>query len=176
MNRTRTPKCRQSVKAIVWSLCLVATSQGLQAAAAAQPPATSVAGAVKEKSKAGSEDPSSAGSVFFDDFNNSTKFGSDIFFPSTKRFARKVESKNPAGPVRSETPALSQVVLKGISGSGDRRLAVINNRTVARGETLEIKHNGQSYRVKCDQIKARSVILSIEGLNEKKEIQLREGL
>ena len=85
-------------------------------------------------------------------------------------------STNSASPVKSETPALSQFVLKGISGNGTRRLAVINNRTVGQGEILEIKHNGQSYRVKCEQIKVRSVILSIDGFPEKKELQLRDGL
>ncbi|MBL9169275.1 MAG: hypothetical protein JNN07_16160 [Verrucomicrobiales bacterium] len=169
--------CRQCFSALLWSVCLISLRPSLEAAAA-QPPATQATKGDKdkEKPKSAPEDLKFVSSVFFDNHNDTTKFGTDVFFPTTKRFVKKVESSNPAEPARLETPALSQFVLKGISGTGNRRLAVINNRTVGQGEILEIKHNGQSYKVKCEQIKARSVILSIEGFPEKKELQLRDGL
>jgi hypothetical protein len=157
---------RQRFKAVVWSLCLVATQLSAQAAASVE----------KEKPKPSPEDLTYAPSTFFDNFNEPTKFGKDIFFPKTRRFEKKIEVANSTVAVKNETAALSQFVLKGISGTGARRLAVINNRTVGQGETMEVKHNGQPYRVKCEQIKARSVILSIEGFPEKKELQLRDGL
>lgn len=177
---------RQCFNAIVWSFCLLGGYSPVQAATAAatqapSPAAPGAADKAKDKDKTSSsksapEELKFIGSVFYDNFNDSTKFGTDVFFPGTKRFVKKVDTGNSAAPAKPEAPALSQFVLKGISGNGSRRLAVINNRTVGQGEILELKHNGQSYRVKCEQIKPRSVILSIEGFPDKKEIQLRDGL
>ena len=149
---------RQWTSPLVWILCLLATLLRVEAAAATPAPGTNAAAASKTALKVGPEELKFTGSVFFDNINDTAKFGTDIFFPTTKRFLKKLESTNSASPVKSETPALSQFVLKGISGNGTRRLAVINNRTVGQGEILEIKHNGQSYRVKCEQINSALTI------------------
>ena len=168
---------RQSLTAVAMSLWLI-LPQPVMAASAAQgtnqPPAGTDKG--KEPAKRLPEDLVFSPSTFFDNFNDTTKFGSDIFFPGTKRFVRKVETPTPGVPVKNESPVFAQLVLKGISGTGARRLAVVNTRTLAQGEVWEMKLNGQVHRVKCEQIKPRSVILSVEGFPEKKELQLRDGL
>ncbi len=112
----------------------------------------------------------------FVDSPSDPKIGKDIFFPKTTRLVAKPvdDSKNPT--ISNEAQVLKQIILKGISGNGHRRLAVLNNRTLATGETWEYKVNGQSHRIKLEEIKARSVLISIEGSTEKKELQLRDGL
>jgi hypothetical protein len=115
-------------------------------------------------------------SLFIDVVTDS-KIGKDIFFPNTKRLIPAVvKPTDNAQPVKQEPTALAQLVLKGISGPPNRRLALINTRTMSQGETWEIKLNGKMVRVKCEEIRNRSVIVSQEGFNEKKEIYLREGL
>ena len=62
------------------------------------------------------------------------------------------------------------IVLKGISGIPDRRFAVINNQTLGKGETGRIKAGQKSVTVKCLEIKERSVVVQIEGIEQPKEI------
>ena len=115
-------------------------------------------------------------STFDDDFNN-PKFGRDVFYPNTKRFVKKAAVEATTNPVeRSASVILQGLMLKGISGNGPRRLALVNTRTLGAGEVWDYKLNGQVHRIRCEEIKARSVVLSIEGINDRKELQLRDGL
>ena len=115
-------------------------------------------------------------SVFVDK-SDDPNFGKDIFFPKTKRFQKKVEVPGGQTPAQQgETLLIQSLVLKGVSGNGTRRLAMVNNRTMAEGELWDYKHLGQVYRIRCEEIKPRSVLISIEGVAEKKELQLRGGL
>lgn len=100
-------------------------------------------------------------SVFTDD----PKFGQDPFFPHSIRRGTVV-------PVNTNAPlgAMPDLVLKGISGGKDRRLALLNNRTVEVGEELEMNHK----KVRCVEIRERSVVISIDG--QSKEIFLRQNL
>ncbi len=111
----------------------------------------------------------------FTDAAGDPKFGKDVFFPLSKRFIRKVETPD-SNPAVRENQILAQLTLKGISGKANKRLAVVNTRTVAQGESWELKVNGQTHHIRCEEIKARSVVLSIEGFPDKKELQLRGGL
>lgn len=111
------------------------------------------------------------------DAGDQLRIGKDVFFPHSVRLQAKLEAKAAAaGSGPDVGPLLSKLVLKGISGNSNRRLAVVNNRTLAQGETFELKNNGQNHRIKCEEIKTRSVVLSVEGFTEKKELQLRDGL
>ena len=112
------------------------------------------------------EDPAAYKSVFVD----SPGFGRDPFFPNSKRRQHVATVK--ALPI-GEIP--SAIVLKGLSGTAQKRLAVINNYTLAAGEETEIRAGGQLYRVRCDEIRERSVMISING-TEPKELKLRSGL
>jgi hypothetical protein len=111
----------------------------------------------------------------FSDSLDDPKLGKDIFFPQTKRLSKRVDTAANT-QAHIENQILSQLTLKGISGGANRRLAVVNNRTLAQGEVFELRLNGHVHRIRCDEIKARSVVLSIEGVSDKKEIQLRGGL
>jgi hypothetical protein len=65
------------------------------------------------------------------------------------------------------------VVLKGISTFQGKKLAIINNYPVAEGEEFSLKTGGPLLRIKCVEIKEKSVVVSVGGAT--KEIQLRTG-
>jgi hypothetical protein len=92
-------------------------------------------------------------SVFVDD----VAVGKDPFFPRSTR--RGPQVKEVVTSIES-TPDLQ---LKGVSGTATRRLAIINNKTFEVGEEGEIKLKGQSVRVKCVEIKDKSVLVKING-------------
>ena len=112
-------------------------------------------------------------SVFIDD----AKFGRDPFFPKSQR--RKPQIVQVVGP-QTDTSILSQILsnisLKGISGLPSKRLAMVNNRTMAAGEQVEFKINGAVYKLRCVEVKEKSVVIGVDGSDETKEIHLRSGM
>lgn len=72
-----------------------------------------------------------------------------------------------APPVR-----YTNLVLKGISGTGDRKFALLNNQTLGVGETAKVKWHDGSVRVQCTEIRERSVVVKIEGETEPREVRL----
>ncbi len=102
-------------------------------------------------------------------FTDSAGFGRDPFFPNSSR------RKNTATPQKfSGGDVPNTIVLKGLSGTAQKRLAMINNYTMAAGEEAEIRAGGQIFRVQCVEIRERSVMLSVNGM-EPKELKLRTG-
>jgi hypothetical protein len=96
----------------------------------------------------------------------------DPFFPKTKRFV-------PATPepiVIPEQPIdktqIGELKLKGISGTSGNRLALINNQTLAVGETGRVRTAQGVLNVQVIEIKDRSAVVKIEGEKEAKEIFL----
>jgi len=117
---------------------------------------------------------SSTNSVFVDDVN----FGKDPFFPKSIRRVPVIVTPLVKAIPESELfgQMLGSVVLKGISGRPGKRLALLNNRTEGQGEEAEIKFNTRSYKVRCLEIRDKSVILGVDGSKETKEIHLRSGI
>ncbi|HTD65971.1 MAG TPA: hypothetical protein VK846_05505, partial [Candidatus Limnocylindria bacterium] len=68
------------------------------------------------------------------------------------------------------------LVLKGLSGTRGQMLALINSSTVGVGELAEIRCGGRFLKIRCREIRDRSVIIELEGLGEIKELKLREGI
>ena len=107
-------------------------------------------------------------------FINDPSFGRDPFFPNS--------SRRPLAPTNTvvdivvpPSPTVpDDIFLKGVNILKDRRLAIINNYTVAQGEEFELKLKGKIYRVRCVEVKDRSAIIRIDGIN--KELPLRPGL
>ncbi len=62
--------------------------------------------------------------------------------------------------------------LKGMSGSAENSLALINNRTMAAGETAEVTTPAGKSKVHCLEIKKSSVIIRVEGQFEPIEVFL----
>ncbi len=65
-----------------------------------------------------------------------------------------------------------ELKLTGLSGSGARRLAIVNNQTFAPGEAARVKLQGGEVKVVCKEIRAKSVIVMVEGASEAKELFL----
>ena len=94
-------------------------------------------------------------SVFVDD----PRLGKDPFFPeSQRRSARRVTT--PTQPVVPVT----ELTVKGISGRPGHRLAIINNRTFAIGETAEMKVDKHIVKVQCLEITDTVVKVTIDGV------------
>lgn len=97
--------------------------------------------------------------------------GKDPFFPkSTRRVP---------GPVTAPLDMHQDVIdgtftLQGLSIVGGRKLALINKRTLAEGEEMDVKTKNGIARLKCVEIRERSVVISIRGVIQ--EISLRAGL
>lgn len=111
-------------------------------------------------------------------FNDDPAYGKDPFFPNSTR-PRDGTQPDPI-PIPIPIPASGKVPwelfeLKGISISSAKRLALINNYTLAEGESRDYKFpSNLSYKLTCITIKERSVIVSVFG--QKNELSLRAGL
>ena len=73
----------------------------------------------------------------------------------------------PTGPA----PKYTQLTLKSISGTGEKRLALINNATLATGETGKVLLGDTEIKIRCDEIRQSSVIVTVEGKG-KRELRL----
>lgn len=104
-------------------------------------------------------------------FDLTNRIVKDPFFPNTLR------APIPQ-PVAHTTVAISASCfeLKGLSGAPDQRLALINNRTLAAGESADINtpHCGK-LTVHCIQIKEFSAIIRIGNQETPIEIFLPKG-
>lgn len=107
-------------------------------------------------------------------FDDGPQAGKDPFFPnSTRRLeALTTTSTNAVAP----SSYLSQLALKGISGAKGQLLAIINNATLATGELAEVKVGGRILKIRCREIRDRSVLIELEGGGEVKELKLRDGI
>ena len=120
-----------------------------------------------EKTAALAEEPAMRKSVFEDDLKN----GKDPFFPRSVRRADRPPTIN----TEVVAPAV-QLALKGISGPANRRFALINNQPLAAGETAYVRIASGQVKVHCLEIRDDSVIISVEGDPEQKELRLRESV
>jgi len=111
-------------------------------------------------------------------FTDDPKFGRDPFFPkSTRRKPVEVVTRISTTPDASAfTQVAGSVVLKGISGVRGKRLALLNNRTMEAGEEADFKVNNQLVKIKCVEVREKSVVIGLEGTTETKEIHLRSGM
>jgi thioredoxin-related protein len=65
------------------------------------------------------------------------------------------------------------IVLKTISGTKERRFAMLNNTTFAPGDTAKVKLQNGDVKVRCLEIRDKSVIVAVDGQTEPREIKLR---
>jgi thioredoxin-related protein len=96
----------------------------------------------------------------------------------------QARSKPAAGPVRElplyggAPPAppqrYTELVLKSISGAKNRRFALLNNQTLAAGESARVKLGDTEVKVRCVEIRERSVVVAVEGQESWREVFLRD--
>jgi hypothetical protein len=103
-------------------------------------------------------------SVFVDRPN----FGRDPFFPNSPRRARIIETNSPVEP----TANFNNIALKGISGTPEKRLAILNNKTFEVGEEAELRISGHLTKVKCVEVREKSVVISINGVTKELFLKL----
>ena len=98
------------------------------------------------------------------------KDGRDPFHPLS---TRHIEAFKPAvDEVVAKGPA--KLELKGISGSSDRPLALINNRTLAVGEEQDVSTPEGRVKVMCLAIEGTTVRIRAQG--QTRELVLRKGI
>jgi hypothetical protein len=117
------------------------------AAPGARTPAPAAAAAPQE--------PPQSKSVFVDRPN----FGRDPFFPNSSRRGRIVQDA-----VVEPMANFNNIVLKGISGTVEKRLAIVNNKTFEVGEEADLRIGGRLTKVKCVEVREKSVVISINGV------------
>jgi thioredoxin-related protein len=110
-----------------------------------------------------------------------SRFASHKSGGSTPPVARETKSSDfPPGPPPPlfngaptfPPPKFDQLILKSISGSKNNRLAMINNQTFGPGESATLQLAGAPVKVKCLEIRENSVVVSING-GEQKEVRLK---
>lgn len=74
-----------------------------------------------------------------------------------------------APPVR-----YTNLVLKNISGPKSHRFVLVNNQTLAVGDSARVKLGDGEVRVHCMEIRDRSVIVSVDGQPGSRELVLRD--
>jgi len=98
--------------------------------------------------------------------------GVDPFFPGSTR--RKVQQDSEDGRKTARPVGVGALQLKGIMGPPDKRIALINNLTFAKGEEGEVRVPGGKLKIKCVDIRPKSVVVTLEGQTEEHELILPE--
>jgi hypothetical protein len=101
-------------------------------------------------------------------FPTTLEEGRDPFHPKSTRIIAV------AKPPEQPAPGPAKLVLKGISGSANRPLALINNRTFAEGDEQDVSTAQGRVTVKCLSIDGLTVKILVQG--QIKELMLREEL
>ncbi len=172
LRKLREPACRGACGLLLASWLL--NGCGSKPASPAQPgaakPATNVVATV------GTNSSSARTNLLIGEFIDDPKLGQDPFFPKSVR--RSPPTAVPAAgvvlPDKVEKASVwSNLVLKAILGTKTRRLASVNRTTFGVGEVATVKYPGGSVRIKCLEIKNRSVVIEANG--EQKELFFRDA-
>ena len=100
---------------------------------------------------------------------SSTKEGRDPFFPNLTPYMPVAPvSKGPQTPKAS---GVDDLVLQGVSGQVDRKLCVINGRTLGVGNEEDVPVQGGLLRVRCLEINETFVVIELGG--ERRELHFK---
>ena len=106
----------------------------------------------------------------------SERQGRDPFFPRTTRLFASSAPTVSIGVVKTNQPSVAvELVLKGISGSPERPLAIINNQTFAVGEENDVVSGARRMRIRCVEINVAAESVTIQVGNERRELRLKQG-
>jgi len=96
--------------------------------------------------------------------------GRDPFFPLSRRLIVEAKPKSDGGP----KPVSVSLLLKGIANSGNKRFALINDKTFEAGEERDVPFGTSKVRVLCVEIGEDSAIVEVNG--GRQELRLKPGL
>ena len=101
--------------------------------------------------------------------------GKDPFFPNSER--RKV-TVDPTGGQKTPKPVgAGALFLRGITtDSSGKRIALINNLTFAKDEVLDVRVGDGKLKLRCVEIREKSVVVEIVGESEQRELKLPEKI
>jgi TPR repeat protein len=68
---------------------------------------------------------------------------------------------------------VQKIKVSSISGTPDRRFALINNETFAKGDQATVKVGDKRVMIHCIEVRESSVIVSIEGIDGTRELKLQ---
>jgi hypothetical protein len=89
----------------------------------------------------------------------------DPFYPGWRPLSQVRQSTNQTA---APAPVALELNLTGISGSGSRRFAIINNRSMTSGEEADFKtSSGSTIRVRCAEIRDQSIVVVLGGSERK---------
>ena len=157
------------------ALGLTAVLLGLPRALPAAAPANSSGPAVTNAPAAATNAPAAEVIITKSEFDHKLAQGRDPFFPrSTRRHPVPVAKPTVvAGVVQKPAIDYSQLLfLKGISGSANRRLAIINDRSFAVGEDQEVTTPNGKALIHCKEIRDQSVLISFGNPPQPLELRL----
>jgi Sel1 repeat len=89
---------------------------------------------------------------------------------------KRAAAFTPHQPKASEMPEpswVTQIKLNAISGATERRLAMINGKTVQKGDQASLTLGAKTVTVRCIEIRQSSVLISIDGLDGTREVRFR---
>jgi protein disulfide-isomerase len=101
--------------------------------------------------------------------------------PVTSAPARSTAKTAPPNPdalwadIAATPKRYEDLKLTGLSGTSNRRLAIINNQTFAPGEVARVKLKDIEVKVLCKEIRARSVVVQLDNGADAKELFLGGG-
>src|ERR1041385_5634112 len=103
--------------------------------------------------------------------------------PAPSAASSSIPPRTPPGPVQQPAlfggapagppPRYTNLVLKSISGTKERRFALLNNQTFSAGETARVKLESGDVQVHCLEIRDRSVLVTVDGQPGPREIRMR---
>lgn len=94
--------------------------------------------------------------------------GKDPFFPNSSRvYGTETATKGPG-----TTPVVADITLKGISGTPEQPLAIINTTTCTTGETAEIITKNSRIKVQCLEINMAAGTVLLQIGTERRELRL----
>jgi hypothetical protein len=98
----------------------------------------------------------------------------DPFFPKSTRWVVVTKTNEPTAVVIQQFFP-DEIRCQGFSGTAEKRLAIVNNKTVEKGDEFELTlKTGQRVRVHCIEVKEKGVLLEINGIT--RELGLRPNL
>ena len=71
-------------------------------------------------------------------------------------------------------PKYTALTLKSISGTGSKKLALINNQTLALGESGKVRLGDGEVKVRVEEFREKSVIVTVDGKPGRKELSLND--
>ncbi len=96
--------------------------------------------------------------------------GRDPFFPRSTRSPGRipVKTNEPVATISSQFP--DEIRCQGFSNQRDKRLAIVNGKTVEKGEKFELHIRGLRVSVRCLDMTEKTVLLEANGIT--KELSL----